>query len=298
MSMEQLLDIPLSPPTSALQGQVPSEAIPVDTSKFSAEQLAAIPMANPILFQGIVSLVLIVIMLLMTGACVYLGVRIFSKPVDSTTETFPVEPDIPSGPANPFKLGASSPVVCGDVQIETPVVYCIDAGADMGYDIYPLARAAVASSIISLGDSRKFGVVVLQDDHTELIGGEMLSGGWGGYRAIKATMQPTDETGGTVSIGGATDLMLGIQKALACKPQPKTIVLIISCRYIEYPKAIAAAIKKSDAILVLVVFGIENDEQIKAVDVLVKEAGGNSQSIIYETKDELADMYSNSAVPE
>jgi len=165
-------------------------------------------------------------------------------------------------------------------------------------DLYPLARAAAFASIISLGDSRKFGIVMLQEDSTKLVGGEMLNGGWSGFRAIKGKMLPVDEMEGTIQIGGATDLKLGVRKALTCKPKPKTIVIIISSRYIDSPRGIASLIKNAGARLVLVMLGVENKEQINAVEVLVKEAGGNSESVIYETKEELADMFGNSNIPD
>ena len=300
-SREELLEIPLSPaiPQQKAAGEMVVDTVSVDASRFSAEQLAAIPTANPILFQGVVSLVLIVIMLLMTAACVYLGVRIFSKPVESSPTYIPTNGTFEQTDLeNPFTAGGSSSVVCGNIPVDTPVVYCIDAGANMGEDMYPLARAAAFASIISLGDSRKFGIVMLQEDSTKLVGGEMLSGGWAGFRAIKGEMLPADGTGGTIKIGGTTDLMLGVSKALSCKPKPKTIVMIISCRYIDNPRDIASTIKKAGAKLVLVMLGIDNAEQINAAEVLVKEAGGNSQSVIYETKEELADMFGNSNIPE
>lgn len=280
------------------QEPVAEETLAVDAGNLSDEQLAAIPTASPILFQGVLALILVVIMLLMTGACVYLGVKIFSRPVEDISSYIAANDTLEPDLENPFLTGASSPVICGNVPIEAPVVYCIDAGSNMGEDMYPLARSSVFASIVSLGDSRKFGVVVLQEGSAVLIDGKMLPGGVAGVRAIKKKMLPVDEEGGTINIGGTTDLRLGIRKALACKPKPGTIVIIVSCRYIDNPKGIAAVIKNSKTKLMLVALGIDNEEQAKAIEVLAKESGENSQSVIYKTKEQLAEMFDNSNIPD
>ncbi len=55
------------------------ETISVDKGKLSAEQLGAIPTANPVILQGTVTLVLIIVLLIVAAASIFLGIMMFSR---------------------------------------------------------------------------------------------------------------------------------------------------------------------------------------------------------------------------
>lgn len=309
--------VPVEPPAA----QAPSvkaeedldviEAIHVDESQLTREQLAAIPTANPVLLQGIVSLVLIAILLIVGGASVYLGVRVFSvtKVDDSNPGSAYVRGEDPKEeeeiPPNPFLVSTVGPRMCSTVTVLPPVAYVIDGGDAMG-DMFLYARDAVRASVRSLGKDHTFGVVVAGESAPIYAGGKMFPGGAEGAAALRPSLltlfdendendeNPEDKS--ALEIAGASELAPAVEKALSL--QPKTLVLLVNNAMIENPAALGKDIAYAKARLVLVAFGYEYDEQKESYDALVKASGPGATLLLYSSAQELRSYFDETNLPE
>ncbi len=229
---------------------------------------------------------------------------VFSPPAGAYEPGFEPDKKIVELP-NPFVVGKDARVLCQTFEIQTPVVYCIDTGESMG-DVYIYAREAVRASIRSLRADDKFGVVLIQDPQTILVGGRLYPGGPttpygqavrrdapGGYDKIRRLLVSEYDEGGPddpkVQVAGAPDLIDGIKTAL--KQNPRTLVLLLSRNKIEHPQDLGKLVKEANARLVLIVLGIENDEQKKSFEKAVRAAGGNSKLLLYDAIRVLQDHY-------
>lgn len=273
------------------------QVVHVDVSQFSEDQLAAIPTASPVRMQGIVSLILILVLVVMVAACVYLGIKMFSTR-DSSDEIYQKGAPAISGKitelANPFTVGVAS-TVCRDVRIASPVVYCIDAGENLAAGgVFAFARDVVRASVLSLTGQERFGVVVAQDSGPRLISGKMFPGGGDGDDAIRDVLEDSAD-GGVVEMGGASSIAGAV--AVALKQKPRTLVLIISRKEISDPGVMGGKIAAAGVRLVLVVLGSETDEQADSYEALVKSAGKGAVSRVYKSVNKLSGMYDEKNLP-
>jgi len=285
--------------TSATVEEAVVDAVKVDTSKLSKEQIAAIPTANPIMFQGIVSLALIVVLLAMIGACIFLGYRMFASKERQNSDSIYSSQEIAkeiqatsyaTEDVNPFEYNTGASLICNQFKITGPVVFCIDAGTSMG-DKYCLARDMVRASVLSMKSSENFAVIVNQDGGTNVITPMTAGGPEGEAKIRQKLMEQADD--GTVVLGGAPMLEEAILSASEFKP--KTIVLLIADKDIDSPKRLIADLQKSGADLVIISLDAKpgQDTMIKE---LAKNAGQNTQLKLYNVE-ELEKSYEKCNLP-
>ncbi len=273
------------------------EAAHVDASNFSDDQLAAIPTANPVRMQGILSLILIAVAIVIVGLCIYFGISMLTQKnktaVIYKNDAQAVTPT-PKANANPFIVGSIS-TVCGDTKIIPPVVYCVDADARLAAGgLFTFARDVIRASVLSIPADESFGVVVAQDSGPKFLKGKMLPGGKVGNDEINNSLNGTTD-GGEVEIGGRSDLTKAL--SLALEQKPKTLVLIISRRKIDDPDETGKMIARTGTKLVLVVLGYENSFQAASYRAFAKSAGG-AVEVIYSSVSRLAEMYDKKNTPE
>lgn len=291
-----------APQAKSTEAEVILDAVKADTSKLSKEQIAAIPTANPIMFQGIVSLILIVILVAMVGACVYLGYKMFStqeQQNQESAEQIYSSPEIAreiqetsyaTEEVNPFEYKTGSGLLCNQFKAAAPVVFCIDAGTSMG-DRYCMARDMVRASVLSMDPSQQFAVVVNQDSGVNTIT-PMTAGGIDGEAKIRQKlMEKADD--GTVTLGGAPLLEDAVIAAADLKP--KTVVLFIADKDIDSPKRLVSALQKAGAELIIVSLDT-NPGQEAAIQQLAKEAGSKTKVKLYSAE-ELEKSYEKSDLP-
>jgi hypothetical protein len=277
------------------------QSAPVDESQLTPEQLAAIPTANPVFLQGMVSLILIGVLVVVGAASVYLGVRVFSKPSPSDTDSAYIpgeEPEADEELPNPFLVGQGGPSVCTVVSITGPVVYLIDGGDAMG-DLFLYARDAVRASVLSLGNDNTFGVVIAGEEQAKQAGDAMFRGGALGEKTLRPLLRSNyDEDPDTalVEILGASDLKRAVDKALSLKP--KTLVMFVRNTDISEPTSLGETIASAGVRLVFVGLGYEYDEQMESYESLVQAAGGSSRLILYEADHVLQSYYDENNLPE
>jgi hypothetical protein len=291
---------PVPPPKPVRREPKPVEnASVVDESQLTAEQLAAIPTANPVFLQGVVSLILIGVLVIVGATSVYLGVQVFSKPsAESDTAYLPgEEPEKVEEQPNPFLVSRSGPKVCG-VSIAGPVAYLIDGGDAMG-DLYLYSRDAMRASVLSLPESYSFGVVIAGEEKPIYVGNKQYSGGATGEKLIQPLLRSNydgDSENPLIEIVGASDLYRGVEEALLLKP--KTLVMFVRNTEIFNPGDMGKSIASSRVRLVLVAFGYEYEEQKKSYEMLVQAAGGESRLVLYDTDRELQSYYDERNLPE
>ncbi len=283
------------------------ESIRVNVKDLSAAELAAIPTADPVRLQGIISLILLLVLVVVGGATVALGIKLLAKqPVDNNNDVHynddddtafadededdaeqedSAKPDMD----NPFRVG-DSPTVAENVSVSGPVVYVIDTGGKM-IGMYLYARDIVRASIQSL-DGMKFGVVLARENKSPLAGNKMWKGGPAGEKAIKSKITSSFD-GGSVEVGGASSPADGIARAI--RQKPGTIVLLIRNKEILDSEKVGRRIKNAKAKLVLIVLGWEGSHQEESYRALVKAAGKDSQLLLYED-DALGDFYDEKSV--
>jgi len=274
------------------------ETIRVDITQLTEDQLAAIPTASPVRLQGIVSLVLLGVLVVMLVGCIYLGIKVFSGPRhdDSIYERgTPIITETPKAAANPFLVGKAS-TICGDVPLVPPVIYCIDAGESMASGgVFTFARDVVRASILTLPEGCKFGVVVAQDSGAKVLGGKLFPGGQVGEAHMRNILTDSVD-GGAVEVGGASDIARAV--GLALQQKPKTLVLVISRKQIPGPHGLGRKIGISWTKLVLVVLGSDTDEELASYDALIKYAGKKAVKRVYKSVNKLSQMYDEVDLPE
>jgi DNA-directed RNA polymerase subunit RPC12/RpoP len=196
---------PDAPPT----GQAPAIAAPA--AALAAAKTGGqdhIPMAQPVLLQGIVSIVLIAFLLLMVGVSIYL--LLANRPPPLPVETY-------SSPVNPYVPAVAGPVVAGDVSIEPPVVYVIDAGGGMT-GVFDFARLMTRISVGSLSADQKFTVLLCGEEANTPMGDGWHDGGEKGKADVVEFLGKVQDPSGVTNIPQAL--------AAAVALRPRTIVLL------------------------------------------------------------------------
>lgn len=271
------------------------ETISVDVSKFTPEQLAAIPMANPVRLQGMVTILLSVVLLIAVSLCVYLSIRVFGNegndPSNDSTNGAYLPGKDPSTTQkietlpNPFSASAS-PSIAG-VGLDGTVIYCFDTGGSMK-GLYAVARDVMRVSAKSLGSSQTFGVVLAREDAPLLIKNKLLPGGADGEKAIRQPTKP-DHDGGPIALGGLCDLTAALNLALTHKP--KTVVMLVSGKDFDWTPLTDAAKKAGARLLIFPVEPLRKDI-FETMKKAAQTVGAGSKVISYKDNT-LYDFHNN-----
>ncbi len=272
-------------------GEVIYETTKVDLSQLSAEQLAAIPMGEPIKLQGIAVIVMLAAMVLMLVASVILLVQMYSEP-DGPNGGTPLppayQPEATYCETNPY-VDSGELVVAANVAIQAPVVYCIDGGGGM-VEYYDLSVAMIRLSIRSILHG-KFAMVLAREEKPELIV-PMRGGGKSAERTVRTKITSVYEDG-KVALGGRSDMTAAVRKALSLRP--KTLVLIPGTKEFLDASVIGKEIQKSGCALILISY-----DGSKAVTetwkALLKAAGAKARHILYEPETIIA-FYGKAKLP-
>ena len=264
----------------------PSQAAPPpeETLAAVAAEQEHIPVARPVKVQGIVTIVLLGLVLLMIAASVLVGVKYLGR--DRTgiqdleqqrqqigePETDDGSPGVPPAakvPANPFipKPG----MVIGDVGVISPVIYCIDAGHSMA-QTYDFAVVMAQVSVNSLTGQHEFNIVICRE-------GENLTMPVGYHRGGAAGRNEAEKFLDSIAgATGASDLAGGVFKALDAKP--KMIVLFARKSLDEAGQRIAAEAKATGVVIVTVAIDAGPAAQASLAK-LAEKTGGKSAAFSF-----------------
>ncbi len=237
-------------------------AAPSSKEAASREKRAAaahheeIPMANPVKFQGIMAIVLLGLFLVMLIAGVIISVEVFWPEAEA--------PAPPPEPPNPYQKTrqVQGPVVAGDIELATPVVYCIDTGASMA-EYYGYAQLMVESSLESL-DGGRFSIILAGETEDKFVSGDYLT-------AHKEGLDKAGEFMQMAWCSGASDISRALEAALGKKPAS---VVLMARKEVDGAEKTAEKFKSAGVPLVVVALS-EDAEVQDSLKKLAQAAGGS-----------------------
>ena len=262
-----------------------------------------IPLASPIKVQGIVSIVLICAILAMIVGIVLIFVRFAGSGEQPTT---PVTPVTPSTPMTPVTLvtpvtpvTSSTPAVepeevsppvaiegrqtAAGVEIDTPVIYCIDGGSGME-NTFDFAGKMTMVSVDSLKAGALFNVLVLNEDR----GDRWLSEGYS--TSDEAGKRKLESFVSDYIPGGSSDLVAGLGKLLdkaeamkAKDPKKQLKVVVVFTRKLLAGQQLEAAEKLAKRagqmnVRIVTIAMSQSDEVAAGMKKLAELTGGESRS--------------------
>ncbi len=218
-----------------------------------------IHMANPVMLQGTMSIVLGGLFLVMLVVGIIISVKVF-WPAPAPP------PQPPPKPQNPYQTIVEGAAVAGDIEIVPPVVYCLDTGASMR-EYYGYAELIVASSLPTL-DGGKFSILLIGETKDEPLADDYLSADVESTKKAKEFMR-------SAFPGGAGDVPRGLRRAL--EKNPATVVLIAR-KEVGPDNNIAENFKSSGAVLVVIAL-TDRPEVIDSLKSLAQQAGGKFRAL-------------------
>lgn len=228
----------------------------------AVEAVAAeeIPTADPVRFQGIVTIILLGLLVVMVAAAVVLFVRLMSTGSNQEPFDEPAETQV-----NPFVPSTAEPVVAG-VSMAPPIVYVLDTSSSM-LELFDFAVAMTRISIRSLEAGQEYSIVLAAARSNKVMPGGYIGGGESGEAVAKEFLA-------NIRRLGASDISQALSVALEQKP--KTIVL-----YARKPvdDAIKVARQANSAGVKIITVTLDGDAHARqSMANLAKATGAKSQA--------------------
>ena len=272
------------------EGQRPQSPTQRPTSPEELEAMAEttgqkhIPVANRVKLQGIVTLVLIGVLVLMIGGAVILVVTGMGNGngngpngAGKNGQNGPKDLEATVDPFRPAG-GVKGPWVAGNVTMQSPIIYVIDWGDSMK-ETCNFAEAIVQKSVLSLGDSGEFNIVLAKDvgDKDALLSEQYRSGAH--EQAVQKMLVKH------IPPRGATNLSRAMKVAMAKKP--KTIVLFTAKvpDSEEDPVAATAKTAKEQGIQIVTIALGNRPGVAEAMSAVAKACGGQTRRYYVEDLD-------------
>ena len=232
-----------------------------------------VPVAQPVKLQGIITIILLgLLVLILAGGAVLV---VTSLSVDGEGEG---DEELPAAErVNPFVPGASGPAV-GELAIETPVVYCIDAGSSMSH-MFSYAEGIVLASIGSLRRGDRFAVLLSAE------GADKIMPGGYHFGEPEDRQAASDFMSGAERIGAA-DITRSLAAAVAMEPRPRTVVLFARKPVEGAPDIAARAARQGTAVVTV---SLDASSRVKkSMAALADASGGRSISYAFSELQEFA----------
>jgi hypothetical protein len=257
---------------------------PRDEEISKPAEVREVPMANPVHVQGILTVVLLALIVVMVAAAVWLGVVLSRSRGDESNQPAGPRTGVapPAGSAQSAPAGANpivpapdgGPSVAG-VTIAAPVFYVLDGGGSMK-DVFDYARYMARLSVRSLGPKQTFTLALGTEEGPRFLpasGAQGAGATEGGYRpgggdgelAVKAFLASSPQ--------GSADVGKAIEAALARRP--KTIVLFRK-NALEGAKELAQKAKSAGVVIVAVGLGSDAEAQ-ESLSSLADPTGGRCE---------------------
>lgn len=218
------------------------------------EAPAVIPVAKPVLIQGVVAIALIGILL---GMAAFAGVMVYSHARSKQPD------EVGAKDVNPITRPGAR--VAG-MKIDAPVVYVLDGGSGTG-QLFDLGAAVVRHSALALAKDDRFNVFFVSEAGVERMTEKWAGGGEAGDKLLRTFLRGR-------ATAGATDLSGAIDQA--CGLKPKAVVVLAG----KAPNALDAAARKAQAAGVRV-YGVSlggYGDVDAALKVLAERTGGEVRS--------------------
>ena len=253
------------------------EAIHVDQSTLTDEQIAAVPTANRVRIQGIISLLLMALCVVGVIAIIIVLVKISSKSSDVNQQTQlqiknQAQLQNEGSEKKENKIKDNQPG--GRFAVKGPAVFAIDTSGSTG-DCLADLKKITKNIISSMKGKVALAVIKENDDGETFAGSKFVDGKY--YSASSATadkliagfnkIYPAEEG------ESATDIIDTVKFAL--KKKPKTIVLLLGAKNAseEELAEIAKLAKTNNTRLVIISLDQDDPDEFEKC---VKQAGNNS----------------------
>ena len=232
----------------------------------------AVPLASPILVQGVVALILSALLALMVGGAIvaYLS---WGRPGKGAPAGVPPARDAAADAPGEVDDDAAAPpaeealftlkgIRAAGMEFTPPVVYVVDASSGMS-EFYDPAAAVVRYSVRSLGGEDRFNVVLVREEGAKSLAEGWAAGGEGGDARAQKFFQSHQPI-------GATDLKNGLRRALDAAP--RTIVLL-AAKEIAQPEGLIEQARDRGVAIFAVSLGAYADPT-GALKALAERTGG------------------------
>lgn len=260
-------------PAGPAAGPAPGPAVPAPAAATAAAGAAAaaeaadahehVPMARPVFIQGIITMILLGLVILIVAAGIVVAVFF----IPGRDGQAPLPPPLPPAPV-PGQVSTAGPGVL-DVPLPAgPVIYCLDGGSGMR-QAYDAAAVTIDKSIISLTEKGQFSILRCQEAEDVFFSPtNYVKGGEGGKDAVKDFLhlyQPL----------GATDLVRGLGAALARKP---AAIVLLTRKSVEGAMDLANKAKQQGVRIITIGVDAYPDAE-RSLSELSKATGGEYRSI-------------------
>ena len=212
----------------------------------------AIPVARPVLIQGVVALALIGLLL----ATIIGGVTWY---VLRVTDQAPAAPQ----PTNP--LAEKGPRILA-ADLTPPVVYVVDGSSGTGGILLDVARLCVWRSAHSLGDQNEFNLLLVRAEGTGKLAEQWIRGGKAGYERAREFLADG-------AAHGSTDLDAAVAQAIELGPKS---VVVLAGKAPKAPAALAAKASGAGIIVHCISLGAYGDVT-ESMRQLAEHTGGRCQ---------------------
>ena len=256
-----------SPGRPAAPGTPPPPPPPPGAPLAAEQDHEHIPMARPVKIQGIITIVLLALLVLMVAGGITAAVHLLPdgpqpKPGDDPNDYVP--------PEGPLVVTVQKAGVSDIAFAKGPVIYCIDAGSSMR-TTFDGAHAMVRTSVESLKKSDlRFTILLCGEEEDKFMSPEYVDGGEKGSGAAKEFLE-------LIQPGGASDISRSLKAALARKPG--TIVLVSSKPVDEAIGVAEEARQQGVVIHAIHIWGdFEDPDTAASMKKLAEAADGQSRS--------------------
>ncbi len=212
-----------------------------------------IPVARPVLIQGVVALVLIGLLL---AAIIGGGVWYVLQVLDRGS--------VPPEEANPFTEEGVRIVF---VELAAPVVYVVDGSSGTGDALLDVARVCLWRSVLSLGEGNPFNALHVEPEGLRKLADRFTAGGPDGYRKAREFLAGQ-------ATYGSTDLDAAVGEAIALSPRS---VVVLSGKALKDPGGLAAKAKQAGVAVHCVSLGAYADVTA-SMKPLSEQTGGQCQA--------------------
>jgi len=238
-------------PAAAVSPSVPAAA--------AAPKPEHIPVARPVMIQGILAIVFLAAFVVMAGAVAFVLYKQLTKPPE-------IVPTPPPPARNPFEGARVGAVAIIGIEIAPPALYLVDGGGSMS-DSISYAQKMVRMSLRTFKEGQ-VNVLVLTDEGVKRAN-ESFMPAVGAEEKVKALFA---ETHGR----GATNLQQGVMEALDAKPAT-LVVMAAKGLGDDAIAAIVAKAKESKTVVHCIVL-MEGEDIAKSMTDLATRTGGQCKA--------------------
>lgn len=243
------------PPAEPVErAETPGEILQTPESAESThhEPEQHVPTATPVKLQGILTIAMLVLVLLMIAGGVYMFIVYMNQDERDSAGKAADTGQIGNGEVvtlpNPFGVRPDTGMVAG-VEVDSPVVYIIDGGSSMR-EMFDYAAGIARASVLSLRSDQKFSLIVPVSVGQKIMPGGYHVGGKSGDAPVKEFLLSLPGP------FGATDLEGVIRTVISQKPGT---IILLARKPVDEAKSLGEQAKAADVRVVTISLDADSD---------------------------------------